>query len=75
MRSCELVPLSSTEVEARVAGARAARGELLRALPAVLRALCHILVAQRQKLRTAQPTLPAHTANKVRSVTNVKKQY
>ncbi|OWR51024.1 nuclear pore complex protein Nup93, partial [Danaus plexippus plexippus] len=64
IRACELVPLSSDEVSARVAGARNARGELLRALPAVLRALCHILLAMRQKLRTAQPTLSTHTANK-----------
>lgn len=36
-----------------MAGARAARGALLRALPAVLRAVCTILVAQRQRLRAA----------------------
>ncbi|XP_045766875.1 nuclear pore complex protein Nup93-like [Maniola jurtina] len=64
VRSCELVPLSRSELEARVADARAARGELLRALPAVLRALCHILIAQRQKLRTAQSSLAAQTATK-----------
>uniref|UniRef100_S4PXX0 Nuclear pore protein n=1 Tax=Pararge aegeria TaxID=116150 RepID=S4PXX0_9NEOP len=64
VRTCELVPLNQGELEARVAGARSARGELLRALPAVLRALCHILIAQRQKLRTAQSTLAAHTATK-----------
>ncbi|XP_047544610.1 nuclear pore complex protein Nup93-like [Vanessa atalanta] len=64
VRSCELVPLSASEVEARVCGARSARGELLRALPALLRALCHILIAQRQKLRAAQSALPAQTANK-----------
>ncbi|XP_049869475.1 nuclear pore complex protein Nup93-like [Pectinophora gossypiella] len=56
LRACELVPLSGAELEARVCGARAARGELLRALPAVLRALCAILLAQRQRLRHhAQP--------------------
>ncbi|CAH2211009.1 jg24228, partial [Pararge aegeria aegeria] len=66
VRTCELVPLNQGELEARVAGARSARGELLRALPAVLRALCHILIAQRQKLRTAQSTLAAHTATKVK---------
>ncbi|XP_052747176.1 nuclear pore complex protein Nup93-1 [Bicyclus anynana] len=60
VRSCEVVPLRQSELEACVAGARAARGELLRALPAVLRALCHILIAQRQKLST----LAAHTATK-----------
>ncbi|XP_072937002.1 nuclear pore complex protein Nup93-like [Epargyreus clarus] len=52
LRECELVPLSASELDTRVAAARAARGELLRALPAVLRALCAILLAQRQRLRT-----------------------
>ncbi|KAL0895007.1 hypothetical protein ABMA27_013478 [Loxostege sticticalis] len=66
LRECELVPLSSHELEARVSGARLARGELLRALPAVLRALCTILLAQRQKLRAAAQAQrpPHHTTNK-----------
>ncbi|XP_063617418.1 nuclear pore complex protein Nup93-like [Cydia splendana] len=53
LRECSLVPLRRSELEARVAGARCARGALLRALPAVLRAVCTVLVAQRQRLRQA----------------------
>lgn len=65
LRECEVVPLSAGELEARVSAARCARGELLRSLPAVLRALCHILLAQRQRLRNAHAhNLPMHT-NKV----------
>ncbi|KAG6450374.1 hypothetical protein O3G_MSEX006577 [Manduca sexta] len=52
LRECALVPLSASELEARVSAARSARGELLRSLPAVLRALCTILLHQRQRLRT-----------------------
>lgn len=52
------MPLSRGELEARVAGARAAPGALLRALPAVLRAACAMLLARRQRLR--QPAQPAH---------------
>ncbi|CAH0405001.1 unnamed protein product [Chilo suppressalis] len=50
LRECELVPLSASELEARVAGARQMRGELLRSIPPVLRALCAILLAQRARL-------------------------
>ncbi|XP_050670495.1 nuclear pore complex protein Nup93-like [Leptidea sinapis] len=53
LRECELVPLSAGELEARVAATRGARGELLRCLPAVLRAACGVLLAQRQRLRGA----------------------
>lgn len=65
LRECELVPLSPSELESRVSAARCARGELLRALPAVLRALCTILLAQRQKLRQQPQVLGAPTNNKV----------
>ncbi|CAF4785806.1 unnamed protein product [Pieris macdunnoughi] len=61
LRECELVPLSTSDLDARVSGARAARGELLRCLPAVLRAVCTILVAQRQKLRGNH--VATHTTN------------
>uniref|UniRef100_A0A2A4JA62 Nuclear pore protein n=1 Tax=Heliothis virescens TaxID=7102 RepID=A0A2A4JA62_HELVI len=63
LRDCELVPLSARELEARVSAARAARGELLRSLPAVLRALCTILLAQRQRLRTAAHSQPLASQN------------
>ncbi|XP_013134005.1 PREDICTED: nuclear pore complex protein Nup93-like [Papilio polytes] len=66
LRECEVVPLSAGELEARVSAARCARGELLRSLPAVLRALCHILLAQRQRLRNAHAhNLPMHTNKQV----------
>ncbi|XP_073942095.1 nuclear pore complex protein Nup93-like isoform X2 [Choristoneura fumiferana] len=68
LRECELVPLSRGELEARVAGARAASGALLRALPAVLRAACTMLLAQRQRLRQP-PHLAAH--DKVSGPTSV----
>ncbi|CAK1602830.1 unnamed protein product [Parnassius mnemosyne] len=64
LRECELVPLSGAELEARVAAARAARGELLRSLPAVLRALCTILLAQRQRLRAAHDHNTPHQTTK-----------
>ncbi|XP_053608386.1 nuclear pore complex protein Nup93-like [Plodia interpunctella] len=62
LRSCELVPLSASELEERVVWARGARGELLRALPAVLRALCAMLLARRQALR-AHTQLPGYNNN------------
>lgn len=63
LRDCELVPLNASELDARVSAARTARGELLRSLPAVLRALCTILLAQRQKLRTAAQAQPLASQN------------
>ncbi|KPJ12259.1 Nuclear pore complex protein Nup93 [Papilio machaon] len=66
LRECELVPLNAGELESRVSAARSARGELLRSLPAVLRALCHILLAQRQRLRNAHAhNIPMHTNKQV----------
>ncbi|CAK1544177.1 unnamed protein product [Leptosia nina] len=62
LRECELVPLSNAELDTRVSAARSARGELLRCLPAVLRAVCTILIAQRQKLR-ASYHVASHTTN------------
>ncbi|GBP06032.1 Nuclear pore complex protein Nup93-1 [Eumeta japonica] len=64
LRECELVPLSTSELEARVAGARAARGELLRCLPAVLRALATILTAKRQQLKVTNAPLATQPQNK-----------
>ncbi|XP_068621036.1 nuclear pore complex protein Nup93-like [Battus philenor] len=66
LRECELVPLNASELEARVSMSRSARGELLRSLPAVLRAVCTILLAQRQRLRTAHAhNVPAHTNKQI----------
>lgn len=56
LRGCDLVPLSRSSLESHVAAIRNARGELLRALPAVLRALCAMLLEKRQKLRTTHTT-------------------
>lgn len=72
LRECELVPLNASELDARVSGARSASGELLRSLPAVLRALCTILLAQRQRLRAAAQSQPlAAQNNKVHNITFV----
>ncbi|CAH2067266.1 unnamed protein product, partial [Iphiclides podalirius] len=61
LRECEIVPLHAGELEARVSAARLARGELLRSLPAVLRALCTILLAHRQRLRNSNAhNIPAN---------------
>ncbi|CAG4943938.1 unnamed protein product [Colias eurytheme] len=65
LRECEVVPLSKAELDARVSAARCARGELLRCLPAVLRAVCTILVAQRQRLRTVSPVTTHNTTQQV----------
>lgn len=60
---CEVVPLNASELEARVAAARSGRGELLRCLPAVLRALCTVLLAHRQRLRANEHSHPLSQQN------------
>ncbi|KAG7311275.1 hypothetical protein JYU34_002306 [Plutella xylostella] len=66
LRECSLVPLSPSELDNCVSGARSARGELLRTLPAVLRAVCTILLAQRQRLRAnADPRAPQGSSKQV----------
>lgn len=58
LSECALVPLSAGEVQARVAAARDARGELLRTLPAVLRAAAALLLHRRRRLPAQLTTRP-----------------